>query len=76
MANVKAHKVVISELTLTLTAEEAQTLLIVCSNISGSPQGSRRKHTCAIREALLQVIARTGDIGDGYNGSIHFEDDK
>lgn len=43
------------DVVLTLSKEEAQTLLDVMRKIGGSPQGSRRKYTASIEEVLSSV---------------------
>jgi len=45
-------KITATVYTLTLSAEEAQTLADLLAKIGGSHQRSRRKHTAAISQAL------------------------
>lgn len=46
------------DVTLTLTADEADTLLLVMNNIGGSPEKSRRRRTDSIGRKLRALGAR------------------
>jgi hypothetical protein len=62
--------------TLVLSQEEASTLLALTEKIGGSPTASRRKHTDAIRFALLStgLTANISDLLDRYKGTLYFEE--
>ncbi|MGC5319335.1 hypothetical protein ACPXB5_11415 [Micromonospora arida] len=45
-----------SPVTLTLTEDEACTLIAILRNIGGDPAKSRRKHSDAMSDALYAVI--------------------
>jgi hypothetical protein len=50
----------VDTITLKMTPEEAQTLMDILRNVSGSPTHSRRKHQVAISAALWDVGTRHG----------------
>jgi hypothetical protein len=67
------------EVVLTLSFDEAQTLLDITHRIGGSAERTRRKHTDAIRDALARVGIPPSDRRDfpPFNtpcSSIYFEE--
>jgi hypothetical protein len=62
------------DVVLTLTADEAATLLKVMNNVSGDMQRSRRRHTEAIAAALKGVGVSAA--GLRINGAVDFNNDK
>ncbi|MEV1157755.1 hypothetical protein AB0J27_20385 [Micromonospora chokoriensis] len=62
--------------TLTLSEEEARAILVVCAKVGGPREGSPRKHTQAVYEALLTALGvwTTLDMPESAAaaGDIHF----
>ncbi len=72
----------VPEITLVLSNDEAETLMLVLRRVSGYPRGSRRKDTQATLQALQDAgvacldryDARANMIGHhGVSGDIHFK---
>ena len=67
-------KATASEVTLTLTVEEARTLLYVCNNIGGEPNTSARAYIDAIGGALVDagVSAPSSSTNPLHSGDFFF----
>jgi hypothetical protein len=71
MAKAKTIKKV-TEVSLFLNQEEAETLRDILYRVAGSPNDSRRKHASDILDALKEVLGSTFDTSD-IDGAIHFK---
>ena len=74
-----ARAVVVTDVNLTLTLEEAVTLRDLLMKIGGSPTRSRRKHTAAIIDALSGVAEVSKeewvqDFGPSLHDGLEFYD--
>ena len=67
-------KATASEVTLTLTVEEARTLLYVCNNIGGEPNKSARAYIDAIGSALMDagITASSSSTNPLHKGDFFF----
>ncbi len=64
----------IKSVQLTLSEQEAKTLLVVTENVGGDPKLSRRKHMTAICNGLRDAGISRGEIRSP-NGDIYFGDE-
>lgn len=70
MARTKNEKLIVTELTLVLTGEEASALLAVLRKVGGSPGLSRRRYADDIRLALIDGGVKEGP--DDTKGEVTF----
>ena len=63
-----------TEITITLTAEEARTLWILTQKTGGSQLCSRRKHTDLLSNMLGSLIGQIYDFNKEVTGSFYFKD--